>query len=608
LDETIKPLPLNPKTGTLSGIKLGTHHYPFSISPEGYKSIDSFRYNTNPEWTYRVNDLVFKKELLLVKGEERIILKYSVTEGSEPVEFWFEPYLAFRNIHELTKANLYASKKFEKASNGVKMRLYSGFSNLYMQFSKKVEYISVPDWYYNVEYPVERERGYDFREDLFRPGYFKLNLKKGDVLYLTAGLEEINPTKISVLFNKETKSNITLDSPVKCLENAAEQFIVSGEKSTSVMAGFHWFEEWGRDTFIALPGLTLSTDKPELFKKVIDSSLKGLKNGLFPNMGKGENAAYNSADAPLWFFWALQQYSLYPRLGAGGINIWKEYGSKMKSILENFKKGTLYNIYARDNGLLYAGENGIAVTWMDAMVNGKPVTPRTGLAVEINALWYNAVCFALECAKDNDAKFVKNWQHYPAEIERSFRQTFWDDNKGYLADCVNDNYTDWSLRPNQVIATSLPYSPTTPEMKRKVLEIVKEKLLTPRGLRTLSPDDTNYCGTYGGSQAQRDWAYHQGTVWTWLLGHYAEACLNIHGLEAYDHVQSIIDGFTDGLAEYGLGTIGEIFDGNEPHLPKGAISQAWSVAELLRINKMLKRIVTETAIVSDKKYNEEAVV
>jgi predicted glycogen debranching enzyme len=535
-----------------------------------------------------------------MQDEERVLIKYTVKESKAPFLLQFHPFLAFRNIHALSKANIDASKKSENVQNGIKLKMYSGFSNLFIQFSKKQEYLTAPDWHFNNEYVKERERGYAYNEDLYCPGYFTSSLKKGDCLIFSAGLSEIGPRKLKTLFDSESKKNLPLHNFKDCLERSSKQFIVKDTKSAEITAGFHWFGQWGRDTFIALPGLTLSTDHPETCKLVLDTMLKNIKNGLFPNIGKGDTAAYNTADASLWFFWTLQQYAIYTGTSS---KIWNEYGSKMRSILENYSKGTLHNIHMDNNGLLFAGETGVAITWMDAVVNGKSVTPRIGLAVELNALWYNAVCFALEAANlANDKKFISEWESLPIQIELSFTKTFWSAEKKYLADHVNGSNTDWSLRPNQIFAASLPYSPINNEIKRSLLEIIKAKLLTPRGLRTLAPEDKHYKGVYAGNHNERDYAYHQGTVWLWLLGHFAEAYLKTHGESANHFVQSLYENFAPAVLEYGIGTIAEIYDGNAPHSAKGAISQAWSVAELLRI----RRLITDNQkLETNKKKKEE---
>jgi len=563
---------------------LAIHKFPGGIfHPKGHKYIKDFSADPIPFWIYDVGGIVLKKEIMLHSDLDSVMLRYTLEDASESVKLRLTPFLAFRNYHHLSKANTYASKKFTEISNGIKLRPYIGYSDLYMQLSKAAEYISSPDWYYNFEYPKEQERGYDYQEDLFMPGFFELSLKNGEQVILTAGLEELNPRGMKALFQKEVKSRIPRSSFENCLLNSAKQFIVQRDRKTEVVAGYHWFGRWGRDTFISLPGLTLVTNKPELCKAALVTMLAQLKNGLFPNMGN----SYNSVDAPLWFFWTVQQYSEFTGLKE---RTWTAFGAKMRSILEAYRNGTDYNIRMTDNGLISAGYQGVALTWMDAVVDGKPVTPRTGMPVEINALWYNAVCFSLHLAKlVKDEKFVKQWEHLPSLIADSFVKTFWDEKYGYLADVVIGDMKDWAVRPNQVFATSLRYSPLDDTMKAGVLEKIQSELLTPRGLRTLSPKDPNYKGTYFGNQKMRDLAYHQGTVWPWLLGHFAEGYLKLHGKEGVSFIKQLYEGFGPTMMEHGISTISEVFDGDPPHKAEGAISQAWSVAELLRINYLLKK-------------------
>jgi len=324
----------------------------------------------------------------------------------------------------------------------------------------------------------------------------------------------------------------------------------------------------------------------DTFLKVVDTQVTKLKDGLFPNMGGDKAPAFNSVDAPLWFFWALQKYVEHTNSGS---EIWKKYGKAMKSILDAYRNGTSFNIRMDENGLIFADEDGKALTWMDAVVHGNPVTQRKGYAVEINALWYNAVCFTLALAgEQKDKQFIRSWGDLPEKIKNSFRSHFWDEKHQYLADYVNGDDKDWSVRPNQVIATSLFYSPLDDSMKKSVLAIVEKELLTPRGLRTLSPKNPMYEGEYKGDQEERDKAYHQGTVWPWLLGHFVEGYLLLHKKSGIGFIRKIVMGFEQVMNEHGVGSISEIYNGDPPHEPRGAISQAWSVAEILRSLDLLE--------------------
>lgn len=561
---------------------LGIHKYQGDIySPRGHKYVRDFFADPTPTIIYRVGGVVIVKESLLVEKEEQVLIKYTIRESDVPVKLRFRPFLAFRNMHQLSKANLYANTRAILIPNGAKIRLYDGYPFLHMQFSKHAEFIAAPDWYYGIEYNKELRRGYDYKEDLFTPGYFELDARKGDVIIFSGSTSKANPDQLKRKYTMELAKRIPRDSFKNCLINSAQQFIVKKNKKTEIIAGFPWFGMWGRDTFIALPGLTLAIGDVQTCKDVLDTEVAKLKNGLFPNMGTEDNPAFNSVDAPLWFFWALQQYT---RVVKTYSTIWRTYSKAIKSILEAFTNGTTFNIKMHENGLIWAGAPGKALTWMDAVVNGKPVTPRVGFPVEINALWYNAVMFSLELARRaKDEDFIKEWETLPPRIQESFLSMFWDPKKGYLADVADYQSIDWSIRPNQVIAASLEYSMLNNDIKKSVLDVVERDLLTPRGLRTLSPTNESYKGIYKGTQEQRDLAYHQGTVWPWLLEHFCEAYMNLHKESGLGFLERLINGFEPVMTELGIGTIPEIFDGDPPHRARGAISQAWSVAALLRI-------------------------
>lgn len=570
-----------------SSFNLALHRYHGGVyEPKGHKYIRDFDLEPNLSFIYRVGGVVLKKELILVTTEERIMIRYTLLDAHSPTKIRFKPFLAFRNIHSLSKANMDVNRKYNEVENGIKIKLYNGYPSLYMQFSKKVEYVHVPDWYYNIEYLEEKNRGYDYLEDLYVPGYFEMPIRKGEVIVFSAGTKPCVTRSLNRQFDKEIKSRVERINFENCLLNAAQQFIVYKEKRTEIIAGFPWFGAWGRDTFIALPGLTLSQGKLDVFRDVMNTMIREMKGPFFPNAGTGDNACYNSVDAPLWFFWSLQQFCEFARCYKMA---WKEYGKVIKKILNNFRKGTDYNIKMHDNGLLWQGKPGYALTWMDAVVEGKPVTPRIGFAVEINVLWYNAIMFSLTLAKiAQDRKFILEWLEVAERIKKSFHELFYDASKDYLADVVTYETKDWSVRPNQVFATSVPFSPIEDQqIKRNILDVIQRELLTPKGLRTLSPNHPDYKGTYGGNQAERDKAYHQGTVWPWLLGAFAEGMFRIHGKSALSLIERLYQGFEEDMVVHGIGTISEIYDGDPPHLPNGAVSQAWSVAELLRIKMMI---------------------
>ncbi|MBE0674932.1 MAG: glycogen debranching enzyme family protein [Bacteroidales bacterium] len=553
-------------------------------NPKGHKYLEDFNIEYIPMMTFRVGGVLLRQERLLVHYEEQLLYRYTILEASEPFRLQIRPFLAFRSIHSLTRANMSANTRASFIRNGISICLYDGFPTLHMQTSGKSEFVSVPDWYLGVEYVEEQKRGYDFSEDLFNPGFFEINAKEGDVILFSASTKEENTTGLKSKFTRTIKRKVPRNSFEHCLQNAAQQFIEKHGESTLIIAGYPWFGAWGRDTFIALPGISLGRQREGFFEEVLDTQVARMRDGLFPNMGNPDNPAFNSVDAPLWFFWALQQYEIQT-----GNNPWKKYGQAALSVLNAYRNGTHYNIHMRENGLIYASAPGKALTWMDAVVNGVPVTPRSGYAVEINALWYNAVCYSLEMAgKAGDRKLGKEFGKLPDIIRESFISLFWDEQEGILADSVSDeNGRDMSLRPNMVIATSLPHSMLSAEQMKRILDRTAADLLTPRGLRTLSPRNEKYCGIYSGNQEERDSAYHQGTVWPWLLGPFCDGWLRVHGKSGVEKVRKIIHAFEEVMMEHGVTTISEIYDGDPPHLPRGAISQAWSVGEILRIYELL---------------------
>jgi len=564
---------------------LGIHKYEGDhYVPKGHKYVREFDTRKASYLVYRVGGVILSKEVMLVSKEEQVLIKYTLLDAHSDTLLRLQPFLAFRNYHALSKSNLYANTRYTEVENGIMSKLYEGYPGLYMQLSKHAEYVSVPDWYFNVEYLEEQKRGYEYKEDLYVPGYFEMPIKKGESIVFSASTSKVAPGGLKRKFTAEQNQRISKDSLQDCLLNAAQQFIVRKKASTEIKAGFPWFGTWGRDTFMALPGLTLTTGDLSTALEVIDSMVARMKNGLFPNTAIKGKPAFNSSDAPLWFIRALQLFAKYD----SEFDIWKKYGKAIKEVLETYRQGTSGIIRMLDNGLIHGEDGENPLTWMDAIIDGQLVTPRHGLVVEVNALWYNAVCQALQWSEKKDKAFFKSWSHLPELIRESFVDQFWNQERGYLADYVFGECRDFSVRPSQVIAVSVEHSPLTSEMKKSILDVVQGELLTTRGLRSLSPKNEAYKGIYEGNQEKRDRAYHQGTVWPWLLEHFAEGVLEVHKKTGLSQVKKIFDGFEEEMSKNGIGSISEIYDGNPPHYAKGAISQATGVAALLRISEMIE--------------------
>ena len=560
---------------------LAIHRFPGVYEPRGHKYIIDFDYTPTPTITYRVGGVTLKKELLWIHSRTQLLIRYTLLEARSETWLRLRPFLAFRCSHTLTHANMAADTHSYPVPGGVRNRLYEGFPWLYLQTGTASEFVAAPDGFYNFEYAEEARRGYPAHEDLLTTGYFEMNIAKGQSVIFSCSTEEADPANFDTVFAEELSRRSNKIDFLSCLRHSGRQFIVRHGNRTELVAGYPWFGRWGRDTFIALPGVTLTQGGLESCREVIDTMVREMHDGLFPNMG----SAYNSVDAPLWFFWTLQ--ALEKHVGAD--EIWKSYGHAMKDVLAAFRRGIGDHIRVHDNMLIWASNPHLAMTWMDAVVDGKPVTGRDGYQVEINALWYNAICYTLELArKHRDNAFVHEWKEAPDRIKEAFNELFWYPQEEYLADYVDERGQNTFIRPNQIIACSLPYGMLSDDRKLSVISVVRRHLLTPKGLRTLSPRNPLYEGRCEGDQPTRDRAYHQGTVWPWLLEHYVKACFDIKGKEFCNEAVEIVKNFEEDISDNGLASISEIYDGDPPYNARGTISQAWSVGAILRINEMIE--------------------
>ena len=560
---------------------LAIHRFPGVYEPRGHKYIIDFDYTPTPTITYRVGGVTLKKELLWIHSRTQLLIRYTLLEARSETWLRLRPFLAFRCSHTLTHANMAADTHSYPVPGGVRNRLYEGFPWLYLQTGTASEFVAAPDWFYNFEYAEEARRGYPAHEDLLTTGYFEMNIAKGQSVIFSCSTEEADPANFDTVFAEELSRRSNKIDFLSCLRHSGRQFIVRHGNRTELVAGYPWFGRWGRDTFIALPGVTLTQGGLESCREVIDTMVREMHDGLFPNMG----SAYNSVDAPLWFFWTLQALEKH----VGAVEIWKSYGHAMKDVLAAFRRGIGDHIRVHDNMLIWASNPHLAMTWMDAVVDGKPVTGRDGYQVEINALWYNAICYTLELArKHRDNAFVHEWKEAPDRIKEAFNELFWYPQEEYLADYVDERGQNTFIRPNQIIACSLPYGMLSDDRKLSVISVVRRHLLTPKGLRTLSPRNPLYEGRCEGDQPTRDRAYHQGTVWPWLLEHYVKACFDIKGKEFCNEAVEIVKNFEEDISDNGLASISEIYDGDPPYNARGTISQAWSVGAILRINEMIE--------------------
>ena len=566
---------------------LGLHKYQGNnFSPNGHKYIREFDASLVPTTTYRVGGVILKKEVIFQHYEDRILIRYTLVEAHSATTLRFRPFLAFRSVRQFTHENMTASREYHEIDGGIKTCMYAGYPDLYMQFSKKNEFVFQPDWYRGVEYPKEQERGYASNEDLYVPGYFEMPIKKGESIVFAGSTSQIKSSSLKKLFDEEVADRKPRDNFYHCLVTAAHQFHNRQPNDDRyLLAGYPWFKARARDTFIALPGLTLAIGEIDYFEMVMKTSEKALREFMDDKPISGKIYEIEQPDVPLWAIWAVQQYAKE----VGRDKCFEMYGKLIQDIVKYILDGKHPNLRLDDNGLLYSNGRNKAVTWMNSTANGKPVVPRSGYIVEFNALWYNALKFSASMAADKaDAKGAEELETLAATVKKSFVETFVNE-YGYLLDYVDGNMMDWSVRPNMIFAVALDYSPLSQDQMKSVVDICTRELLTPKGLRSLSPKSGGYNPIYVGPQTQRDYAYHQGTAWPWLGGFYMEACLKLYKRSRLSFIERQLVGYEDEMDYHAIGTISELFDGNPPFHGRGAMSFAMNVAEILRTLKLIDK-------------------
>ena len=574
---------------------LSANRYPGVIHPRGFEYWKRFRLDPFPVFTYQIEGIEIEKTVFMIQGENSTVVHYELKKNNHPelpknLRLEIRPLIAFRDYHSTTHENGAINPAVEERAGLAMLHPYRGLPSLYLAHNA-VEFGRTGEWYRNFEYDVERERGLDFSEDLFNPVVLRFDLQQRRPASVIASTEPRDISLVAEYRQAEIalRRAVLASSPLKGsfvqeLASAADQYIVSRGDQKTVIAGYHWFSDWGRDTMIALPGLTLTTGKHEVARSILRTFARHVNQGMLPNRfpDSGETPEYNTVDATLWFFEAARAYLAYT---ADIEFVRHELYSVFADIISWHARGTRYGMKVDPSGLLTSGEIGVQLTWMDAKVGDWVVTPRRGKPVEIQALWYNALCVMEDLARTfGDEAGQKRYRTMAALASWSFNRLFWNENTGCLYDVVNGAAPDPAIRPNQILAVSLPYTMLSPERARSVTEKVREHLLTPYGLRSLAPTDPQYRGRYAGGPVERDGAYHQGTVWPWLMGPFLTAYIKVHGGDDRARRQAAdwLAPLQDHLADAGLGHISEIFDGDAPHRPAGCVAQAWSVAEVLR--------------------------
>jgi predicted glycogen debranching enzyme len=575
-----------------ASFELSSNQYPNNVYPTGFRYLKSFRLAPFPVWIYEVEGIEIEKKVFMVDGTNTTVVEYKskIQNPKSKVRLVLKPLLSFCDYHHLQHENAEFNLRYETAENLVSVRPYAEMPPLYFTHNAaSVENTGV--WYRNFEYAIEKERGFDYSEDLFQP--FALRFDLSVTASVIASTEQQSFPQVENYEKAEIERRENLikganagDDFTGQLILAADQFIVSRGAGKTIIAGYPWFSDWGRDTMIALNGLTLATNRFEIAKQILLEYSKHISEGMLPNRfpDAGDKAEYNNVDATLWYFEAIRAY----------VEKTKDYEfvrknlyEKLINIIVRHIQGTRFQIRVdQSDGLLYAGEAGVQLTWMDAKIGDLVITPRTGKAVEIQALWYNALCVMADFAGIfGDWADEKKYLELAEKAQSSFNKIFWNEAENCLFDVIDGDAKDASVRPNQIFAVSLPHAILTDmEKSRKVVGKVEAELLTPVGLRSLSPRDSRYCPIYTGSPFDRDSSYHQGTVWAWLIGGFVDA-YRIVFPENKQRVKEILNGFRSHLDEAGGGQISEIFDADAPHLPRGCPAQAWSVAEVLRLKK-----------------------
>ena len=571
---------------------LGLHRYKGGVySPMGHKYIREFDCESVPRMTFRVGGVILTKEKIFISHENRLLIRYTLVEAHSATTLQFRPFLAFRESNSLCMANDVINKAVEPVENGVATCLYHGFPTLYMQFSKKATWVDQPNWYNDIEYVKDLERGVPYTEDLWVPGYFEVPIKKGESIIFSAGVEPVKPRSLAKMYENEIAVRTPRSSFYNCLKNAAKQFYLKEGKDMYVLSGYPWGVVLARNTFMAVPGLTLAIHHQADYEAIMKTALRALETFCETGELSDRIQGIDLPDIPLWALWAIQQYAK----SEGEEAARKLYGKTVAKLLNYLLDSKHPNLKVDPaTGLVTTNGTETPVSWMNSMLDGRPVIPRTGYLVEFNALWYNALMFGAKLlgtddAKESVKKEAQAWADAADKMKQPFVDKFLND-YGYLYDYVNGNYQDPQVRPNMAVAIGLDYSPLDRRQRKGVLDVVTRELLTPKGLRSLSPKSYGYRPFYTGSPRDRELALHQGPARPWLIGFYAEAYLRVFGMSGVGYIDRMLIGFEDEMSQGCIGSLSQLYDANPPFSGRGAISHATNVANVLATIRTLKKL------------------
>lgn len=568
---------------------LGLHRYSGGVySPNGHKYIREYDCERVPTHTFRVGGVILKREKIFITNENRILIRYTLVDAHSKTTLQFRPFLAFRDANDLCVENQVASRDYKEVSNGISTCMYEGYPELFMQVNHKPKFVFDPHWYKGIEYIKDQERGIPYTEDLYVPGYFEVDMKKGDTIIFSAGVSEVNTRQLTKMYEDEIKTRTPRTSFYNCLKNSAKQFYMTNADGHYMLAGYPWFKVRARDEFIALPGCTLSNHHRPDFEAIMDTAKEAFTRWMETGEPDKHLQGIDLPDVPLWAAWAIQRYSHDTDVPTAR----ERYGELVAQLIDFIIDGKHPNLQVDDNGLVRTDGTRQPMSWMDsARPDGTPLIPRTGYLVEFNALWYNALMFLLQMYADDKQmqSRVERWQKISDAYAEFFAPTFLND-YGYLYDYVNGSYTDLSVRPNMVIAVGVDHTPLDRRQRKRILDFITRELLTPKGLRTLSPNSYGYNPWYVGNPEQREKAYYSGSARPWLMGFYCHAYVKVFGIGGLSFVNRMMIGFEDEMSQGAIGTLSELYDGNPPFIGRGAVSFAANVGEILRVLRLLKNL------------------
>lgn len=567
---------------------LGLHRYQGGVySPNGHKYIREFDCESVPRTTYRVGGVILTKEKIFISEENRILIRYTLQDAHSPTTLEFRPFLAFRESNALCVANSNLNGTMTPVNNGVSCCLYDGYPTLYMQFSRKPEWVDNGNWYHGVEYVKDLERGVPYCEDLYVPGFFRINIKKGESVIFSAGTSQVSPRSLNKMYENEIASRTSRTSFFNCLKNSAKQLYLKKDDKEFMLSGYPWGTILSRNTLMSLPGNTLAINHREDFEMIMDTFIRYFEKYMEDGHVSTTILGIDNPDIPLWFVWAVQQYSKMVSMEAAA----EKYSEIVASVLDYVLDNQHQRLTVRADGLVETDGSKEPASWMNSMLDGHPVVPRTGLLVEFNALWYNALVFGSQLVENNKSlqEAAEHWRATAEKMREPFMATFLND-YGYLYDYVNGTFADPSVRPNMAIAIGLDNSPLDRRQRKKVLDFVTRELLTPKGLRSLSPRSYGYRPVYVGDPREREITLHNGPARPWLIGFYADAYLRVFGMSGVSYIDRMLIGFEDEMSQGCIGSLSQLYDGNPPYTGRGAISHATNIAEVLRTLYNLRRL------------------